>query len=207
MENNGSRPPMINGETRTGISKPPYLKYYTPTINEFRPLFQYEWLNNEGKWQEHRFRTDSKNNTEKYNLSDSSEFIDGGKNLHRQIFKYIEEGRIRVKYLNKEDILDLGLESIPNEVESPWIKFIGTITMMKKEFEVILSYFPPMPKNEDLLEYRDPMVKLEGRIAHVFPYVTIFNDCIKNKSELKHLLTKERTNIMIVPPEPKRNEQ
>lgn len=180
-------------------------KYYTPEIIEFRPLFEYEWLNNVGEWKKHVFRTDSKNNSEKYNIPDNKEFIDGDKNLHRQIFKYIEGGRIRVKYLDKEDIIDLGLELIPNEEKSNWIRFIGHIVIMGQKFDAILSFLPPMPKTEDLTEWSDPIVRLEGRISSSFPYVTIYNDCIKNKNELKHLLTKERTSISIVPPRQKNN--
>jgi hypothetical protein len=203
---------MENQKDEWGV---PYLKYYTPEIIEFRPLFEYEWLNNKGEWQKHRFRTDSKNNSEKYNIPDNKEFIDGDKNLHRQIFKYIEEGRIRVKYLDKEDIVDLGLEIVPNEKKSIFVDFIGSITIMKRQFDVKLSFMPPtiivgseplaMMRALENPTYSDASVLLEGRVHEKFPYVTIYNDCIKNKSELKILLKKERSNMTIAPPNPTNN--
>ena len=64
-------------------------KYYTPHISEFYVGFRYEKINSNGEWEK---------------FDDFSNSYDYEDNPHYAVQKDIEHGRIRVKFLDREDI-------------------------------------------------------------------------------------------------------
>jgi len=69
-------------------------KHYTPAIEEFHVGFEYEFLQNEIWTSCNDFSYDF--------LNDDTDTIS-------EVKFYLDESRIRVKYLDREDCLDLGL--------------------------------------------------------------------------------------------------
>lgn len=120
-------------------------KYYTPDISEFHVGFEYEFRD---------FKNPEKFNKEVVTL-DNLEFLD-------VIEGWIKLKDIKVKYLDKEDIEELGWKIV--EVIDDF-----TITASKDEFR--LFYFLNL-KNLKVLG--NTSIKFEG--------------FIKNKSELKKLM-------------------
>ncbi len=64
-------------------------KYYTPDIEEFKWDFEFEWFNL-NEWHKGKI----------YGRWAYTSWT--------ELFEYLDEGRIRVKYLDEEDILELG---------------------------------------------------------------------------------------------------
>lgn len=72
-------------------------KYYTPEIEEFHVGFEYEYLTNGDEWVKHI-------------INNKADLID--------CIEDIKESKIRVKYLDKEDIESLGFKHIENNYTS-----------------------------------------------------------------------------------------
>ena len=135
-------------------------KYYTPTIDEFHVGFEYEYLTIKDIWINDIFGSVKPDDTEQMDFE-----------IVRKICKD-EPNQIRVKYLDKEDIENLGFNSICKD--NLFITFILTDNL-KRNWTLMLCLYD------------------KGRII-------LKNDCyfmdinIKNKSELKVLL--KQLNIL-----------
>lgn len=136
-------------------------KYYTPTIEEFHVGFEYEVyepdyggpVELEYCWKQNTF--------ESYTFDSEIETIDGEMPFEAGIV----EKRLRVKYLDKEDIESLGFGGYipPHEYDHTWAKAPY----------VLKAWF----------HHEVPVV----RILYS-PNTILFHGEIKNKSELKVLL-------------------
>lgn len=132
-------------------------KYYTPSIEEFHVGFEYEELigvdNEQEDWSCKSFNP--KNYIDRYGeyTFDETPLSDW----------------IRVKYLDKEDIEELGFEESLDEPDEWFWKFKGNIG--------IQLYFDDKYRNKD-----------QGIGITIYDDKIIFSGYIKNKSELKVLL-------------------
>lgn len=133
-------------------------KFYTPSIEEFHVGFEYEELY--GTWTDKPYwkkviwtKDDFYNDHHCYMLTDA-----------------YEQGNLRVKYLDREDIESLGFK-VPNE-GARW------------QFEngVYKLYVTPYIYTGDVAP-NDRITIKDGRDDHGY-----FDGIIKNKSELKRLL-------------------
>ena len=146
-------------------------KYYTPSIEEFCVGFQYEKrVNNIGEKVEAYFAVDGDIVKvpdyicteedwagKEFSLSNSEE---------QNIEKLIEEGRLRVKYLTKEDIESLGFKNI-----------LGNDIYSIEQNDITYHLIP-------ISSYR-----FEIRPSHPSNIYGGFLGTIKNKHELKRVLT------------------
>ena len=135
-------------------------KYYTPTIEEFRTGFEYELMIPEKEtWSKEIFY-----------LNES----------HIELIKYVSiqneftKNKIRVKYLNKEDIESLGFKTT----------YLGHSDICKDEtFQCIINN-----KDYQFTLYDDNRFVIEHQNWDTEELEMLFNGTIKNKSELKILL-------------------
>lgn len=145
-------------------------KYYTPEIEEFYSGFEYEHLERNGTWKK---------------VDEFSNEYDYEDNPHYEVIKDIEKNKIRVKYLDKEDIESLSWikeekDSKFNKIyhlETPIYKLVtnGTFLLVVKPFcNKITIKIPNF--------IRDGSGNFDGYITKVYEI------CIKNKSELKKLM-------------------
>jgi hypothetical protein len=82
-----------------------YTKYYTPTLEEFHIGFEYEFLEwNHTIWTNEIFKQDSH-----IAIYDDGEYS-------CDLESYLKANRIRVKYLDKEDIESLGFKNIGDKL-------------------------------------------------------------------------------------------
>ena len=145
-------------------------KYYTPSIEEFRVGFECEILNGYGEWFKIIF--------DKCHLYNDLKFTDKFDNL---------ENAFRVKFLDKEDIESLGFTNKDrNSSPSNFFKFIkeGHKT---KVFEIA-------PYWDYGLSKTDTLIRIYVGYLNEYPYREIFRGDVKNKSELKKILTQLRIN-------------
>ena len=136
-------------------------KYYTPTIEEFCIGFEYEELSNVGSW----YKTQFGDNNGEYN------------NELSECYWNITHDKIRVKYLDKEDIESLGFKLKGKSIDL-WFEKEG-IYLRDDGYHL----------NNIKLQYglHDNNLKI------TFNYVAgeeqiHFEGKIKNKTELKKLL-------------------
>lgn len=128
-------------------------KYYTPTIEEFHVGFEYE-LKFMGKQYSYTF---------KFNQFDSDDLVDE-----------IVENRIRIKYLDREDIESLGWKYDKQYPGYPWVLY-------SKE------------TNSDKLDWLGMEYNPTTKYARIFysycnEDTDKFSGIVKNKSELKRLM-------------------
>lgn len=121
-------------------------KYYTPKIEEFCYNFPYEQKAVTGGWREMEFS---------FNL--------------KKIKSYLEQGRIRVKHLDREDIESLGFEY--DDKRDEYSKGDIIIDFNNKTHVTIGRYQEDYPMGE-----------------HTSWTDDLFIGTIKNKSELKRIL-------------------
>ena len=162
-------------------------KYYTPTIEEFCEGFQYEKrVNTVGEEVEAYFALDGEivkipNYVcteedwagKEFSLSNSKE---------QDIEKLLEEGRLRVKYLDREDIEGFGFKHMGDDRDGK--NLIHYQKELKDALWVIYDYRYRL--NEDAKEAELPI-----RIFKADPryWDNVFLGTIKNKHELKRVLT------------------
>ena len=133
-------------------------KYYTPTVEEFHVEFEYEekdgpnWI---------------KRITHKDFLFEAEVMSDE-----------IREGLIRVKYLDKEDIISLGFENIKIDSKTN-ISYI-------KEYKGIRDYTHIQITTNDINNHI--LISVGKEKTSYFSYDTLFAGIIKNKSELIQIL-------------------
>ena len=131
-------------------------KYYTPSIEEFRVGFEYEYKDLAHNLKDFEWFKDSI----KY---DGYDYI-----IPSYIQKWINEGNVRVKYLDKEDIESLGWK---------W-EILETKTCIKmyifKQYHLNIDMY-----KSKLAIYTNDTIKL-------------FEGTIKNKSELQVLMKQLR---------------
>jgi hypothetical protein len=150
-------------------------KYYTPTIEELHVGFEYEIKTTNGTWV----------NTKANNLK-----------LIKEIFETFQNKPIRVKHLDREDIESFGFEW--NEM-GLWRDDLERF-MFRKEVETHkgkeLANILYVPKTNWMLIYLTPTTKDYGGYVLEIPENkitiaggTVFAGKIKNKSELKRILT------------------
>ena len=167
-------------------------KYYTPEISEFYAGFEYEYKPRarEGlmsyvrnnftyinRWDKDVFNKKSEN------FLEALEVYDRPYNIG-DIYTYIEDKAVRVKYLDKEDIESFGFESpiniekelydrcIINDIEYLLLKEDYTISKYKNSKNIQITVF-------DRVRYN-----INGGKKHS----SLFKGVIKNKSELKKIL-------------------
>lgn len=139
-------------------------KYYTPSIEEFHVGFEYEVSNDLV-----RGLLETKPDKEWY-----KQIFDNSKPYDYEFLKFCIESKfeaIRVKYLDKEDIESLGFDESCDEPGEWWWSFNG-------DFEIQL-YLNDLPNSSSI----NPSCRIYSDRGEVF------SGFIKNKSELKRLLT------------------
>ena len=143
-------------------------KYYTPEISQFHVGFEYEYMPRTWNW----ILDASGKDWIKESFSASCG-QDGECELH-EIEKSIEENKLRVKYLDREDIESLGWvlkqQGLPNEEYFGWEKF------QKNDYGLFLAEngYVGIDKGHNIITGEESKVLFQGTI--------------KNKSELKMVL-------------------
>jgi hypothetical protein len=142
-------------------------KFYIPDISEFYVGFEYEF--------QEQFMVDDRSETdwrkEKIEFSGYIQYID----------EYLEEDRIRVKYLDKEDIESLGFKSIdPNP--------LNLFNLNKYNYN-ITTYKIVTSGRIGENGFPEEEIKEEGFVIYKsYLGSVLFKGNIKNKSELIKIL-------------------
>ncbi len=148
-------------------------KYYVPKIEEFHVGFEFEYKNKENIWI-------ASNDFSFSFLSDDTDTI-------LEVVRYLEDGKIRVKLLDDDDIYD-GSDFCPiikdnitvfsnakSELKGPegnqWIQFTSWTLYKGDKLNFIIE--------RNVEDTRTKKTEQE----------TIFNGIIKNKSELRKLMS------------------
>jgi hypothetical protein len=148
-------------------------KYYTPQIEEFHVGFEYEYLTVDGKWVKDIFMSIKPEDTEQMDLS-----------IVESILKN-HSTELRVKYIDKEDIVSLGWKVTKDrdyEFDAQLIvsdfQFFD-LTYDLEEHSLIIEEF-----------YQSKLCAETSYVSNPLLYnsKTIFEGYIKNKSELKVLM-------------------
>ena len=130
-------------------------KYYTPSIDEFYIGFGYERI--------HELKH--------YNDTWKSVEVTHKDNTFMRFVDDLQDNRLRIKYLDKEDIESLGWDSSPDEPDEWYWSLRG---------------------NMDIQLYYDDKTRIatyDGIGVTIYMDTSIlFNGYIKNKSELKKLM-------------------
>ena len=132
------------------------MKYYTPESEEFHPGFEYEILLNSGEWEPIVFQPNDTNFIHRF--TEESWFT--------------SEQKSRVKYLDEQDIKDLGWEYVTEYL--PDKKYGWTKFKIKTDTEYWLTFYNNSLSIDNNEEYEELMYYFIGTI--------------KNKSELKRLM-------------------
>lgn len=136
-------------------------KYYTPSLEEFHVGFEYEYETwTKGKW-------------EKSEIEEYGEGGDTGHGYSISLEDKIEDNKIRVKYLDKEDIENLGFTQITDDC----------FNLPIKEYRGRLNQEVRVLVRETILIY----LALDSNLGDK-DNIVLFTGTIKNKSELKTLL-------------------
>lgn len=145
-------------------------KYYVPELDDIHTGLEYEYLNSKGEW----IKSDDFSNEYDYEC-----------NPHYEIEKGIDNKKIRVKYLDRDDIEE---EGFIKNMESPM-----KLWTMKgyEEFDDCM-YFKgertPGAVGIIRLDHKDGIVSIYKRINENEALTTLFRGKIKNKSELKRII-------------------
>lgn len=141
-------------------------KYYTPELNEFCLDFEYEEKLN-GVYEKKVF--------DGYTALIKKSFYGDYGDWYDSIEEDIESDRIRVKYLDKEDIENLGFKKRTIS-RSEWSKIINDQIFTIHEFWTYNQ------------SERENLIRITSGKENNFPYRIKFEGDIKNKSELTKLL-------------------
>jgi hypothetical protein len=133
-------------------------KYYTPDIAEFHVGFEYEERVGKGLWE----RTSITQSCDLEFVEDNLEHDDGDK--------------IRVKYLDEQDILSLGYKR-PMKEQGHWVMYINHNTIPIDGRLPCLMFY-----------YEIHNIIIERYHKGITESFTIFDGTVKNKSELKIIL-------------------
>lgn len=142
-------------------------KYYTPELEEFHPGFEFEYLYGD-TWYKHN--------------------LDGGPIIHKELDQFkddlmkIAHAVCRVKYLDEQDFIDLGF-NIDKEYKDP---FIGKTNRYYKVDEYGFN------TGQEISFHYFQNKRLVMKLSHYGSWSDgskEFQIEIKNKSELKKLLT------------------
>ena len=146
-------------------------KYYTPQIEEFFIGFEFEEEFKNPNWSKLARP-----------LEDTYEFVklklDTSHSLSR-ITSKLKNNRVRVKYLDKEDILSLGFTDKPIAVDQKFSYY----KLLKENKVCQISTYWDMNRSK-----RDNLIRIYVGYLNKYPYTEIFRGNIKNKSELQKLL-------------------
>jgi hypothetical protein len=142
-------------------------KYYTPSIEEFRVGFEYEYC----PFPE----VNTKFKKEVADWQSLDILYDDFEHEPTELF----ERTYRVKYLNKKDIESLGFKYDPNYTDLPELGFLEESLCISLGIQYLLYYNP-----EDKLLRIERVVNC-GTGSEDY----LFNGKIKNLSELKQVLT------------------
>lgn len=150
-------------------------KYYTPSLDEFYVGFEYEFKNiietpsgDVESWDDQHWE---------YSL------------WYSDLLQYLKEDRIRVKYLDSEDIESLGFTYIKTHA--------GTTEMYFEKDNLALSFDPNFKYGKTGCNYlRIYEFKLNNSEIYydLDSDITLFTGSIKNISELKKLLKQLNIN-------------
>ena len=161
-------------------------KYYTPEISEFYAGFEYEYKPRarEGlmsyvrnnftyinRWDKDVFNKKSEN------FLEALEVYDRPYNIG-DIYTYIEDKAVRVKYLDKEDIESFGFKYIDEDTYILPMLFKPIIFSPGKVWGDIIMHYHP----------EDNYTSITGFSEGQEEEYTLFMGLIKNKSELKKIL-------------------
>ncbi len=137
-------------------------KYYTPSIEEFYVGFEYEILSNEG------FQEDD-GDWNSFSFGTESDVYDFGMSDWPEALKYhIDEKQVRVKYLDRQDIEELGWKMIKG-----------------REYQMFSN---PKYAEWRLRIYTDVTISIRFYHPDDSKGELHFHGTIKNKSELKRLM-------------------
>lgn len=132
-------------------------KYYTPEIEEFHVGFCYE--------------------TRTHTLNDWGEvvFENLGHDLHEWLDQDIESGDVRVKYLDREDIEELGWENTDYSEKAFTME-----TRAKQNSDIVITWSITKIFSQYRIEQSANLLPIKN--------LPCFIGTIKNKSELKRLM-------------------
>lgn len=144
------------------------VKYYTPSIEEFHVGFEYEY----DKYDQDLMGGTGGNKYIK-EIYNKSAFMYNTYELDQ-----LDLSRVRVKYLDSEDIESLGFSrNIWGEIPS-----LNYYKLNGNEVFQITEYWSYEKLN------RNNLIRIYTGMQHQYPYTEVFRGEIKNKSELKKLL-------------------
>jgi hypothetical protein len=140
-------------------------KYYVPHISEFHVGFEYEYYNG-SEWGPFIF--------------DGLDDTDYNELCYLDI--YVVKEKVRVKYLDKEDIESLGFkfDESSSDLKTGYLKF----ELSGYTLELVIYYVAFKEQNKKFTSLRIN----KQSIVDSEKYTTLFNGIIKNKSELKKVL-------------------
>ena len=140
-------------------------KYYVPELQELHVDFPYEEIRN-GEW---------------VKINDFSNAYDYEDSCLYGFIKALEAGKIRVKYLDAEDIVECGLKQYYPDDYNHGLVFKTTSKVIRgEEREVIIIYIP---------NTRHLLVSVDARNDYKDGRdITLYAGQCKNKSKLKQIL-------------------
>lgn len=182
-------------------------KYYTPDISEFHVGFEYEVFDSKYEYKVEKLSetklkvlSDPITTTgwfkEAYEI-DSFLYVEDSSDIKSNIPSYIENDKVRVKYLDREDIESLGFkedqeyQSTVDESNSDWHYDYGMESNNKK-LKLIYTNWRTYAYSEidgvDYSKYNEYSVVKIIKSVIAGEQFTAFVGFIKNKSELKRVL-------------------
>lgn len=152
------------------------IKYYTPEIEEFYIGFEFEEEFNNSNWT--KMVKPIGDNYEWVKLT-----LDTSHSISR-ITSKIKKAKIRVKYLDEQDILDLGFTKDKKYYEAGIIGHNEFIRVDGNNNNIVkIQTYWRYSKNE-----REDLIRVFKGTKYNYPYSEIFRGKIKNKTEFKKLL-------------------
>lgn len=166
-------------------------KYYTPTIDEFHVGFEYELFRHPS----YGLHSDCNESEMKWVVDDdfSDTFCDYEVDSIGEVGCFLNDNRIRVKYLNKEDIESLGFIQRDNiEIQH----LFGPINLKSDEEQIIytktITEFGGLTAYLHFYSNRSTnygtILSIHKDLTNPYNQKQLFYGAVKNKSELVKLL-------------------
>lgn len=145
-------------------------KYYQPDISEFHIGFEYEVFDEENEVCSNKIFPE--------------DFICTGTPTEPDLVELFYSGLkgTRVKYLDRQDIEELGFKNNNEGYEEGLVSRNEFIRIIEEEIISIKTYWNQGGQD------RENLIRIFKGIKYNYPYYEIFRGDIKNKTELKKLL-------------------
>lgn len=159
-------------------------KYYKPSLEEFYTGFEYEEFHDPIRYKLINEKL-NKWNKKVYDINTQLYYTDSNENKYSFFNNEIYKDNFRIKYLDEEDLKELGFEDIKTEIKSYGKYFNGRIKYNKdKYFKRSLEIYCSFLKNKNEIYCKLIDTHFKGN----------FEIYLKNKSELKKLLKQIKVN-------------